>query len=163
MSNPYQNPPQDPYGHPQQQPTQAYGYPQQPPAPQAQYGYPVQPQGYPTPAYPQQPVPMGAPTGAPPMPGYPQQYAAGPTGEPNILANAAVALGLVSVIGLFLYGIGGIFGLPGIGVGIAALRKSRITGTGRNLAIGGIVLSVLGILIGLALIAVVIKFVSQQS
>ncbi|MET9653130.1 PQQ-binding-like beta-propeller repeat protein [Streptomyces sp. NPDC006460] len=56
---------QQPYGYPQQPPTQPqYGYPQQPPT-QPQYGYPQQqpPYGYPTqPQYPQVPQP-GGPSG----------------------------------------------------------------------------------------------------
>ena len=119
MTSPYQ--PLDPY----------YRQPQNPyPTAQPGYGHPQQGQdgyGY---GYPQQ-MPMGAP---------PQ------TGEQNQLALAAVVIGFISVIGsLFCWG--GLLGLPGIGVGIAAIVRSKKTGTGRNQAIGGTVLSALGVLI----------------
>lgn len=156
VSNPYQSP-QDPYGYPPQSayPTQGYAQPPayppqaQPPV-QPQPQYPAQFQQYPYP----QPLPQPpSPVQPPAWPGGP----GGPTGEPNILANAAVALGFLSVIGLAFYGIGGLCGIPGIAVGITALKRSHITGTGRGLAIGGIALSVLGILIGVTVAILVFE------
>ena len=162
VSNPYQQPSQG--GYPQQSAYQVQcyaqlpGYPPQtapqtaPPAqPQAETPYPGPYQQHPYPqAYPQaQPLPQAQPawSGGP----------AAPTGEPNILANAAVALGFLSVVGLAFYGIGGLCGIPGIAVGVTALRRSQVTGTGRGLAIGGIALSVLGILIGISVAVLVFE------
>ncbi|MEV4561561.1 DUF4190 domain-containing protein [Kitasatospora sp. NPDC049285] len=142
MSNPYQTP--DPYGgaggygQPQQQPP-GYGYPQQQP-PVQDYGYQTQPYPAPQPGYgyPQQPVPAA-----------PQQ---------NTLATAAAAIGLISVLTSCFYG--GLLGLVGIGVGIAALNKATQTGQGRGVAIGGIVISTLGVLISIALLVFI--FVVQN-
>lgn len=126
MSNPYQTPPPDPYGGPYGgqagQPYGAPAYGQQP-------GYGPQPGYYPAP----QPAPYGM---APPV-----------TGEPNNLATASVALGFISVVVCFY---GGLLGPVSLGLGIAAVNKARTTGTGRSAAIGGIVLSVLSILISIA-------------
>ncbi|WP_052069684.1 DUF4190 domain-containing protein [Streptacidiphilus albus] len=169
MSNPYQPAPPDPYGG--QPPTQSYGYPQQPAqTPPPSYGYPPQAGYAAAPTYPapqyaqagyQQPAHPGYQQPGYAQPGYPQQ-AYGPTGEPNTLANAAVTLGLVSIVGLFVYGIGLLCAIPGIWVGILALKKSRVTGTGRGLAIGALVLSVLGLLISAAVITVFVLYTHGQ-
>jgi hypothetical protein len=144
VSNPYQQDPYTPgpYGAPQQG---GYGQPAAP-----QYGYPQQP-GYqtPPPQYAQQqPQPQPPYYPQPGVPGY-------LTGEPNQLATAAVAMGFISVLGICMYGFGGFLGVVGVGLGIAALNKAKTTGTGRNQAIGGIVLSALGILIGIAVVVAV--------
>ncbi|MGW4652101.1 hypothetical protein [Kitasatospora sp. NPDC004289] len=121
MSNPYQQPPPDPYG----------GYGQQPHPHQA----------YPGPGYPQQ--------HQQPQPGYPMGPMApvGPVAEPNGMANAALALGFASIVICFY---GALLGPVGLGLGIAGLNRSQRTGVGRTQAIGGIVLSALGLLIGIA-------------
>ncbi|MFJ8044735.1 DUF4190 domain-containing protein [Kitasatospora sp. NPDC096147] len=110
MSNPYQQPPPDPYA----------GYGQQQP--------------YPAPPYPQAPY---------------QQPGFTPAPEPNTLAKAALALGFASII-VCVYG--SVLGLVGVPLGIAGLNKARQTGLGRTQAIGGIVLSALGVLIGIAVL-----------
>lgn len=133
--------PGQPYGAPAQP---AYGAPGQP------YGAPTQP-GYGTPAQPGY--------GAPGQPGYgawggAQQPAYGSYGDPygrsqstNGLATASLVLG---ILGLFC----GITAIVGLVLGIVALgqiRKGR--GTGRGLAIGGIVTSAVAIALTAALVA----------
>jgi hypothetical protein len=78
-------------------------------------------------------------------------YGGGPTGEPNNLAMVAVVLGFISTVGSFLC-YSGFIAPVGIGFGVAALKKSQTTGTGRNAAIGGIVMSTLGLLVTVVLI-----------
>jgi hypothetical protein len=86
------------------------------------------------------------PYAAPPYPqagyGYPQ-----PVAEPNSLATASLALGFVSIVICFY---GSLVGPIGLGLGIAGLNRARRSGIGRTQAIGGLVLSTLGILIGIA-------------
>lgn len=132
MSNPYHRP--NPYNGPPQNPyaegPQGYGYPQgqgQPPL--AGYGCPRTPVPYPA---------------RPP-------HGAGPTGAQNNLAMVSVILGFISVVGSFMCYLG-VIGAVGIGFGVAALKKARETGTGRNAAVGGIVLSVLGLLVTTTLV-----------
>ncbi|MEV4611854.1 DUF4190 domain-containing protein [Kitasatospora sp. NPDC049258] len=134
MSNPYQTP--DPYGGfgPPQQPQQPYGTPPpspyQQPVPQPGYGYPQQ-----------QPYP--------PQPGYGQQqpYPQQPTAEPNSMATASLALGFIGIVICFY---GAMLGPIGLGLGIAGLNRAQRSGVGRTQAIGGIALSTLAILIGIA-------------
>lgn len=180
MSNPYQPAPPDPYGG--QPPTQSYGYPQQQvQTPSPSYGYPPQ-AGYAAPAHPAPQYPQagfqqpGYQTPGYQQPGYQQpgyaqsgypqsgyaQPVYGQTGEPNTLANAAVALGLVSIVGLVYYGLGILCAIPGLIVAILAMKKSRVTGTGRGLAVGALVLCTLSILIGAAVIAVIDVYTNGQ-
>ncbi|MFJ9519096.1 hypothetical protein ACIRPK_12615 [Kitasatospora sp. NPDC101801] len=112
----------------QQQPPDPYGsYGQQQPAYHApQYQQPGHQQpGYPPPGY-----------------GYPP-----PAAEPNSLATAALAVGFASIVICFY---GALVGPIGLGLGIVGLNRARVSGVGRTQAIGGLVLSVLGILIGVA-------------
>ncbi|MGN9775896.1 hypothetical protein ACTMS0_08960 [Micromonospora sp. H33] len=60
--------------------------------------------------------------------------------------------GLFSVLTAVLAPVGVVLGIIGVILGIVALRMSRRPGvTGRGVAIGGLVLSALAVLIGLAL------------
>ncbi|WP_457028839.1 DUF4190 domain-containing protein [Kitasatospora sp. P5_F3] len=112
-------------------------YQQQPPDP---YGYGPPQQPYAAPQYPQ-PMPQQ------PGYGYPQPPVPAPAPVPNNLAVAAMVLGFLSILICFY---GALLGPVGLGLGIAGLNRARQTGTGRSQAIGGMVLSVLGILIGIA-------------
>lgn len=135
MSNPYHQ--SDPYGGQPHNPyaggQPGYGYPQAP-QPQQGYGYPQAPYG---------------------------GYGGGPTGEQNNLAMVSVVLGFVSVVGSFMCYLG-LLAPVGIGFGVAALKKARETGTGRNPAIGGIVLSVLGLLITTTVIIAFVVFAKNS-
>lgn len=63
------------------------------------------------------------------------------------MARASLALGFIGIVVCFY---GAVLGPIGLGLGIAGLNRSQSTGVGRNQAIGGIALSTLGILIGIA-------------
>ncbi|MER5862643.1 hypothetical protein [Kitasatospora sp. NPDC002040] len=114
MSNPYQQPPPDPYG--------SYGPPPQPAQP-----------------------PYAAPQYQQPGYGYPQPVQPAPV--PNNLAVASMVLGFLSVLVCFY---GALLAPVGLGLGVAGLARAQRTGVGRTQAIGGLVLSVLGLLIGIA-------------
>ncbi len=154
MSNPYQPPqgPYDPYGQPQGQ-----GQPQQP----QPYGYPQQQPGYgPPPTYGQQPGYGAGPAYPQPMPTQPMPYPMPVVAPTNNLAMPSVVLGFVGIFGL-CFAPALLLGPVGLGLGIAALNRSRSTGAGRNQAIGGIVVSSLSILIAVA--GIVLLAVSHQS
>jgi hypothetical protein len=136
VSDPYQ--PQDQYAN------NPYGpQPTPPPTPPPGYGYP-QPDPY------AQPQPQGY--GYPQQPGYGGYNYGGPTGQNNGIAVAAMVVGIVSVV--FSCFFGGFIGIVAIGLGIAGLNKSRITGTGRGQSIAGIATGAAGLLI--ALVSIVI-------
>lgn len=153
-------PPQQPgYGQPPS------GYPQQPGYGQPQPGYPQQPGYPPQPAYPH-PQGYGQPQAYPPPPGYPPtQYTAPAPGQPygavrtrpkarNPLARAALIYGAISlginiIASFFGYTIVGFLALYAIYIGIRALiAAGRTPGNPGILpAIGGMVLSVLSLLV----------------
>ncbi|KOX13459.1 DUF4190 domain-containing protein [Micromonospora profundi] len=72
--------------------------------------------------------------------------------------------GLLSVLTAILAWIGLILGIIGVILGIFGLKMSRRPGvTGRGVAIGGLVLSILAVLIGLGLAAGITTFVNNDS
>ena len=149
MSDPYQ--PQDPYAN------NPYGpQPPPPPTPPLGYGYPQQD------PYAQQPQ-QGY--GYPQQPGYDQQLGyggyGGPTGQNNGLATASMVVGIVSLVGVCFFG--WITGIVAVGLGIAGVNKSKITGTGRGQSIAGIVTGGLGLLIGIVLVLVLVSSNSFDS
>lgn len=132
------------------------GYPSQ--------GYPSQ--GYPPPGYPPQGYPPGAYPGAyppPPGAGYPPPppppyagYGAPPTAAPkNGLGIAALIAGILSLPAAFTIFGGFILAVIAIVLGFIGYRRAR-TGEATNggMAIGGIVLGVLGAIVSAVLIAV---------
>lgn len=139
VSNPYHQP--GPYGGQPQQPSAGvgYGYGHNQPYPQG-HGAPQQPHG----AY-------GAPVPRAPVPVPPPPVRAG---EQTNLAMISVVFGFISIVGFWLYA--GVLAPLGIGFGVAALRRSRRTGVGRNAAIGGILLSVLGLLVSTTIVVALI-------
>lgn len=115
-------------------------YPGQPGDPQDfRHGYPEQP----TQQFGQQPG----------YPGYPG-YGAGPTPAPprNGAGVAALVLGILAVLtGIFL--LGGLLGLIAIALGIVGItRASKGIATNRGVAIGGLVLGVIGVLMTVAVV-----------
>ncbi|MEU5914644.1 DUF4190 domain-containing protein [Micromonospora sp. NPDC047527] len=71
--------------------------------------------------------------------------------------------GLLSVLTAILAWIGLILGIIGVILGIVGLKMSRRPGvTGRGVAIGGLVLSILAVLIGLGLAAGITTFVNNE-
>ncbi len=125
-------PPPGGFGSPPPPPSGGYGAP--PPAPGGFGAPPPAPGGYPPPGG------YGAPGyGAP---------AANPT---NGMAIAALVCGILSLFCLFP------LGFVGVGLGVAGLGKAKKTGgSGKGLAIGGIVTGAIGILATLAFVALII-------
>ena len=133
------------------------GYP--PPGYRSRQGYP--PQGYPSGAYPPgaypgaYPPPPGA--GYPPPPPQPYAgYGAPPVATPkNGLGIAALIAGILSLPAAFTIFGGFILAVIAIVLGFIGYRRAR-TGEATNggMAIGGIVLGVLGIILSAVLIAV---------
>lgn len=70
---------------------------------------------------------------------------------------------LFSVLTAILAWIGLLLGIIGVILGIVGLKMSRRPGvTGRGVAIGGLVLSILAVLLGLALAAGISTFVNDE-
>ncbi|MET8312103.1 MULTISPECIES: DUF4190 domain-containing protein [unclassified Micromonospora] len=71
--------------------------------------------------------------------------------------------GLISVLTAILAWIGLVLGIIGVILGIVGLKMSRRPGvTGRGVAIGGLVLSILAVLIGLGLAAGISTFINNE-
>ncbi|KKK05741.1 DUF4190 domain-containing protein [Micromonospora sp. HK10] len=93
--------------------------------------------------------------------------AAGPTrAKTSAAATFALVFGvaaLLSVLTAILASVGLVLGIIGVILGIVGLRMSQRPGvTGRGVAIGGLVLSVLAVLLGLALAAGISTFVNNK-
>ncbi|WP_410813552.1 hypothetical protein [Micromonospora sp. 067-2] len=88
------------------------------------------------------------------------------SGKTSAAATFALVFGvagLFSVLTAILAWIGLVLGIIGIIVGIVGLRMARRPGvTGRGVAIGGLVLSILAVLIGLGLAAGITTFVNND-
>ncbi|MFF7178935.1 DUF4190 domain-containing protein [Streptomyces sp. NPDC008121] len=138
-----------------------YGYPTAPTPPTAPggtaaYGYPAYPAygstGYGQTAYGQAP------------------YGAGPYGATgwqqapsNGMGTAALVLGIISVVGICLYGIQGILGILALIFGIIGVKKAgRGEATNRGMAIAGIVLGSIGILIAAAFLVFFVWAIQQD-
>ncbi|WP_448615292.1 DUF4190 domain-containing protein [Modestobacter sp. URMC 112] len=142
-------------GYPQQgQPQQ--GYPQQG---QPQQGYPQQ--GQPQQGYSQPGQPWDQQQGYPQAPGgygQPGQY-----GQPkkNGFGIAALVLGILSLPAAFFAGVPGIvLGLLAIVFGVLGLRRVKARqADNRGMAITGLVTGVLGLLLGIAVLAATVFFV----
>ena len=100
----------------------------------------------------------GAPPSAPgnyPPPGYPATgYAGDGAGPPqNGLGVAALVVGICAFIfGVIFFPLGFVLGLVGIGLGIAARKKARRgEATNGGAALTGLILSVVGLLIAIAI------------
>jgi hypothetical protein len=71
---------------------------------------------------------------------------------------------LVSALTAILASVGLVLGIVGIVLGVVGLRMAARPGvTGRGVALGGLVLSVLAVLLGLALAAGISTFVNNES
>ncbi|MFC0032543.1 DUF4190 domain-containing protein [Micromonospora chaiyaphumensis] len=94
---------------------------------------------------------------------------AGPAGGAKTSAAATFSLvfgvaALLSVLTAILASVGLLLGIIGVILGIFGLRMSRRPGvTGRGVAIGGLVLSALAVLIGLALAAGISTFINNEA
>ncbi|MGQ4512656.1 DUF4190 domain-containing protein [Streptomyces sp. DW26H14] len=155
--------------------------PPPPPAP-GTYGHPGQSSGQvPPPAGPPAgppPYPGGSAAGAPPYPqgpgyGYPQYPAGGPApyGGPgwagqappsNGMGTAAMVLGIVSVVGICLYGITGLItGVLAIVFAVKGRRKAdNGEATNRSAATAGLILGWIGAVLGfLAIVGIVVAII----
>lgn len=107
--------------------TQAPQTPQAPQAPESAQALYAQPQQFAQQPYQQQ---------------YQQQVVG--TGASNGLATAGFIVGLVSIFLPLIFGLGA--GAAGLVLSIIGANKSATTGTGKGLAIAGIILSAVGII-----------------
>ncbi|MFG3194558.1 DUF4190 domain-containing protein [Streptomyces sp. NPDC048208] len=132
------------------------------PAPPAGYGYPSHPgypnpQGYPNPNHQGYPNLQGYPTPQ----GYPQPPAYGWPGGPmgpvpqNNAGTAAMVLGILSIVLFCLYGIPSVvLGIVAVVLGVQGRRRAdRGEATNRSQAQAGFVLGIIGIVVGLAILA----------
>ncbi len=149
-----EQPPPNPFDPPQpygQQPPPPPGYGQQPPpaygAPPA-YGPPA---GYgPPPAY--GPPDAFAPTGY-----APQSFAPPKTG--NGFAVAALVVSIVGLVGSWIPFFGLVLPLVAIGLGIAGIVRSRRVGSGKAMAISGLVVALVALVIATAISIYSLRFV----
>ncbi|MFD9244167.1 DUF4190 domain-containing protein [Streptomyces sp. NPDC059556] len=133
------------YGYPAADTSGGYGYPSAvtpPPAPAGSgYGYP----GYPS-------------TG-----GYPGQtgWQQSPS---NGMGTASMVLGIISVAGFCLWGLGAILGILALIFGIIGLKKAgRGEATNRGMAVAGIVLGAIGTLVSAVFLGFIIWAATQDS
>ncbi|WP_326563624.1 DUF4190 domain-containing protein [Micromonospora peucetia] len=91
---------------------------------------------------------------------------AGPSAKTSAAAAFALVFGvaaLISVLTVILSWIGLLLGVIGVILGIVGLKMVRRPGvTGRGVAIGGLVLSALAVLIGLAFAAGITTFLNDE-
>lgn len=73
-------------------------------------------------------------------------HGARPPGGRNSLAGAALVLGLVG-LSMSIVFVGGLLGAIGLILGVAALKSTRRTGTGRGKAVTGLVTSALAVVV----------------
>lgn len=101
-------------------------------------------------SYPPQPG-YGAPGGYPPPGGYQGGYAAP---QSNGLAIAALILGIIALLGSLVPIVGWFmwpFALAAIGLGLAGMsRAGKIDGTGKGMALGGLITGVLAVVAAIA-------------
>ncbi|MFD4787049.1 DUF4190 domain-containing protein [Streptomyces sp. NPDC058459] len=151
---PHFPPPAPAHGAPT--PPAGYGYPSYPgpqhhPGPQHYRG----PQHYPgPPGYPGAPNPGGYPP--PPAYGWPG-VPMGP-GPQNTAGTAALVLGILSIVLLCLYGVASmVLGVVAVILGVQGRRRAdRGEATNRGQAQAGFVLGIIGIVMGVAVLAFVI-------
>lgn len=97
----------------------------------------------------------------PPPPGGPPQYqqgqqwgGAGGVTPTNALAIAALVVGILSLPAIFTVIFGVILGIAAIVLGVMGVKKARdLQGSGRGLAIGGIVTGTIGLVGSLLIVA----------
>ncbi|WP_411075262.1 DUF4190 domain-containing protein [Streptomyces sp. cmx-4-7] len=128
------------------------------------YGYPADTSGgY---GYPAAPAPQASVTGSGyGYPGYP-----GYGGQPgwqqapsNGMGTAAMVLGIVSVAGFCLYGLGAVLGILGVIFGVIGVKKAgRGEATNRGMAIAGIVLGAIGTVVSAVFLGFMIWAIAQD-
>lgn len=127
-----------------------YGYPAPSAPPSAAYGYPAPPAG-PSAAY-----------GYPGYPGYAGQQAWGPA-PANGLGVAAMVLGIISVVGFCMWGLGIILGLLALIFGIIGRgRAKRGEATNGGMALAGIILGSIAMAISAAFLGFLIWAIAND-
>ncbi|MFC8176863.1 DUF4190 domain-containing protein [Streptomyces sp. NPDC057325] len=125
------------------------------------YGYPAHTSGgY---GYPTAPTPVT--TSGYGYPGHP-----GHAGQPgwqqppsNGTGTAAMVLGIISVAGFCLYGLGALLGILALILGIVGVKKAgRGEATNRGMAVAGIVLGAIGTLIGAVFLGFLVWAIAQD-
>ncbi|MFF6871016.1 DUF4190 domain-containing protein [Streptomyces sp. NPDC012450] len=139
----------------------AYGYPADT---SGGYGYPADTSGgYGYPTAPGARAPMA--TSGYGYPGYPG-YAGQPGWQQppsNGTGTAAMVLGIISVAGFCLYGLGALLGILALILGIVGVKKAgRGEATNRGMAVAGIVLGAIGTLIGAVFLAFLVWAINQD-
>ncbi|WP_432062089.1 DUF4190 domain-containing protein [Streptomyces sp. S1] len=134
------------------------------PAAPGAYGYPADTSGgYGYPTAPGAPAPMA--TSGYGYPGYPG-YAGQPGWQQppsNGTGTAAMVLGIISVAGFCLYGLGALLGILALILGIVGVKKAgRGEATNRGMAVAGIVLGAIGTLIGAVFLAFLVWAINQD-
>ncbi|WP_318207643.1 DUF4190 domain-containing protein [Streptomyces sp. SJL17-1] len=134
------------------------------------YGYPAADTsgGY---GYPVAPTPAATPTGSSyGYPGYPSTGGGypGQTGwqqsPSNGMGTASMVLGIISVAGFCLWGLGAILGILALIFGIIGMKKvGRGEATNRGMAVAGVVLGAIGTLISAVFLGFIIWAASQDS
>ncbi|MEE1756906.1 DUF4190 domain-containing protein [Streptomyces sp. SP18CS02] len=122
--------------------------------------------GYPAPA-PQPTAPPSGGYGYPGYPGYPGYGAYGQSGWQQGPANGmgitAMVLGIVSVVGFCLYGLGIVLGILALVFGILGRKRvQRGEANNAGMATAGIILGSVGIVIGAAFIAFMVWAIVQD-
>lgn len=91
----------------------------------------------------------GAPGGFPPPGG---GFGPAPVNQTNGLAIGALVCGILSIVACLFP-----LGLVAVPLGIVALKKARdLNGSGRGMAIGGIITGILGIIAGIVVVVVLV-------
>ncbi|MEU0401841.1 DUF4190 domain-containing protein [Streptomyces sp. NPDC006197] len=132
--------------------TPGYGYPA---ATSGGYGYPTAATTPPTaPGY-----------GYPGYPGYAQSGQPGWAQPPsNGMGTTAMVLGIISVAGFCMYGLGVILGILALIFGIIGMKKAgRGEATNRGMALAGVILGSIGILVSAVFLGFMIWAISQDS
>jgi hypothetical protein len=151
--NPFSNPPGTPYAPPGADPG---GYPPgpYPPAPYAPGPYPPAPPG-------QYPSPYGPPPGN--YPPTPPQYGYGPrpVGR-NGRAITALVLGIGSIVFCFFSVLDALLVIPGLIFGFIATSEAKAAGgTGRAMAVAGLVCSIVGGVLAAVFTALLVHAANQ--
>ncbi|WP_158857772.1 DUF4190 domain-containing protein [Streptomyces sp. NRRL B-1347] len=106
--------------------------------------------------HPAWPASTGTPGGAP----GPQGHGTPAPGGGNRTARGALALGVVGLSTSVVI-VGGLLGVVGLGLGLAALRTARRTGVGRGRAVAGVVTSALAITVSVTAAFLFVWYANQ--
>lgn len=98
----------------------------------------------------------------PPPPPPPGAYSAPATGQQNGLAIAGMVLGITSVVLFFLSWIATIIAIVGLILSLVGLSKAKkLGGTGRGMAIAGVITSSVGIVVSIVTLLVVVDKIKK--